>query len=455
MLWRAPWLRHRLGLLIFAAWDALSLYISYNLTYLTRLGRWEGLSPGLGVVTIGWLSASYVIGRYSPAENGDRKGLAKELGLTLAAGSAVVAIFVGHSWVYQVTDAQTRFRGFLIPLVLSACLLSMVGIVVQSQISEQKRQWLLFGNEKERETISRELKSEKRELQLRTLWTTTEQLSRHIAGACGTRIGLGVGVCQGEKTDVTDSLLELREKGQQVIPLLNWCEQELQRIPPELVHREWLIQAEGFTLRPGSTSWRIKRCGDLLGASVLTVLTSPLVALAIILIWLEDRGPAFYGQTRSGLYGKPIRIWKLRSMRTNAEQSGPQWAKKADPRVTRVGKVLRATRIDELPQLLSVISGDLSLIGPRPERPEIEEELEILIPNYRIRHWIRPGLSGWAQVCYPYVASLDDSRAKLSYDLYYIRNASLLLDVLITMKTIRLVTRAQGAAPKEEKQNKA
>ena len=188
---------------------------------------------------------------------------------------------------------------------------------------------------------------------------------------------------------------------------------------------------------------------------MLTVLTSPLVALAIILIWLEDRGPAFYGQTRSGLYGKPIRIWKLRSMRTNAEQSGPQWAKKADPRVTRVGKVLRATRIDELPQLLSVISGDLSLIGPRPERPEIEEELEILIPNYRIRHWIRPGLSGWAQVCYPYGASLDDSRAKLSYDLYYIRNASLLLDVLITMKTIRLVTRAQGAAPKEEKQNKA
>lgn len=406
-------------------------------------------------MAIGWLSASYVIGRYSPEENGDQKGLTKEAGLTLAAGSTVVAIFVGHSWVYQVIDAQTRFRGFLIPLVLTACLLSMVGVVAQSRISEQKRQWLLFGNEKEKATVSRELKSERRELQLRTLWTTTEQLSRHIAETCGTRIGLGVGTCQGEKAESTDSLLQLREKGQQVIPLLNWCEQELQRIPPELVHREWLIQAEGFALRPGSTSWRIKRCGDLVGASVLAVLTAPLVAVAIVLIWLDDRGPVFYGQTRSGLYGKPIRIWKLRSMRTNAEKSGPQWARKADPRVTRIGKVLRATRIDELPQLLSVISGDLSLIGPRPERPEIEEELEMLIPNYRVRHWIRPGLSGWAQVCYPYGASLEDSRAKLSYDLYYIRNASLLLDVLITMKTIRLVTRAQGAAPKETQQNKA
>ena len=135
-------------------------------------------------------------------------------------------------------------------------------------------------------------------------------------------------------------------------------------------------------------------------------------------------------------------------MRVNAETYGAQWASKRDPRITHIGKFIRATRIDELPQLINVINGDLSLIGPRPERPEIEENLEKQIPHYRVRHWIRPGLSGWAQVCYPYGASVEDSRMKLSYDLYYLRNSNLFLDFLITLKTIRLVAGAKGASPK-------
>ena len=135
-------------------------------------------------------------------------------------------------------------------------------------------------------------------------------------------------------------------------------------------------------------------------------------------------------------------------MRVNAESHGAQWASKRDPRITHIGRFLRATRIDELPQLINVINGDLSLIGPRPERPEIEEDLEQQIPHYRVRHWIRPGLSGWAQVCYPYGASIEDSRMKLSYDLYYLRNSNLFLDFLITIKTIRLVAGAKGASPK-------
>lgn len=138
-------------------------------------------------------------------------------------------------------------------------------------------------------------------------------------------------------------------------------------------------------------------------------------------------------------------------MKINAEEAGAQWASKADPRITSVGRVIRAKRVDELPQLFSVLSGDLSLIGPRPERPQIGERLEIDIPNYRICHLIRPGLSGWAQVCYPYGASTEDSRMKLSYDLYYLRNANLLLDLLITIKTVRLVLRAEVAIPKSQK----
>jgi len=176
-------------------------------------------------------------------------------------------------------------------------------------------------------------------------------------------------------------------------------------------------------------------------------LTAPLLLAAAVAIRLEDGGPIFYQQLRTGLYGQTFHIRKLRTMRVDAESAGPQWAHRGDQRVTNVGHWLRKMRIDELPQLVSVISGEMSLIGPRPERPEIEEALEQLIPHYRIRHWIRPGLSGWAQVCYNYGASAADSRAKLSYDLYYLRNANVFLDLLILVKTIRLVSLAQGSDP--------
>jgi len=172
-----------------------------------------------------------------------------------------------------------------------------------------------------------------------------------------------------------------------------------------------------------------------------------LLLIAGFAIWIEDRGPVFYSQIRSGLYGKPIRIWKLRSMRVDAELSGIQWAKKSDSRITRSGAILRQLRVDELPQLWGVLRGELSLIGPRPERPEMEVNLEKQIPYYRVRHWIRPGLSGWAQVNYPYGNSVADSRMKLSYDLYYLRNAGILLDLLILIKTIRLVARREGFQP--------
>ena len=185
----------------------------------------------------------------------------------------------------------------------------------------------------------------------------------------------------------------------------------------------------------------------------LIVLTTPIVVLAGLLVWLEDRGPIFYKQKRSGLFGRPIQIWKIRSMRVDAEERGAQWSSKIDVRITKMGRVIRATRIDELPQLISVLKGDLSLIGPRPERPEIEEELEKRIINYRIRHWIRPGLSGWAQVCFPYGASIADSRMKLSYDLYYLRNANWALDLLITLKTIRLLVNRRGSSPKGKAEN--
>ena len=449
MLWRAPWIKRRGALLGLAAWDVGSLYLSYNLTYLRRLGEWEGWSQGLLVITATWLSISYLAGRYSPAETKDKSYGLTRFGETLLAACGVLVVFVSHSWIYQVVDAETRFRGFMIPLVGSAIALSTLGQTAALRLSSKKRKWLLVSNENECRVIRKELDNETPTTEEDYLiFNPAETVERFGAPPTAEASSIAVGNLETSNQDLIKNLLRLRESGEQIIPLLSWCEQELQRIPPELIKAEWLIQAEGFGLRPGSLNWRIKRLCDVCGAAALLIVSAPLLILGGLLVWLEDGGPVFYCQIRSGLYGRPIRIWKLRSMRVNAEALGAQWASQQDPRITNVGRILRATRIDELPQLVSVINGDLSLIGPRPERPEIEEDLERLIPHYRVRQWIRPGLSGWAQVCYPYGASVEDSRMKLSYDLYYLRNTSLFLDFLITIKTIRLVAGAKGASPK-------
>ena len=431
-----------------AAWDAAAIYISYNLTYLVRIGRWQGFSLGLAVVGATWLSTSYLVGRYSPPEESE-DNKARYLGKILVAAGAVIAVFVGHSWAYQIVDAQTRFRGFLIPLIGSICSISIFGHGAVLAMARSRRRWILVAYEEERDVVLEEI--ELQDSRHKSIFVTSaEDAIKRINDTKREATGLAVGSVGGNEQKDVECLLRLREKGECVIPLISWCETELQRIPPELVHPEWLIQAEGFGLRPGSYSWRIKRLGDVIGAFFLIGLTAPVIIVAVISVWLEDRGPVFYKQKRSGLFGKPILIWKIRSMRVNAEEKGAQWASRMDVRITRVGKLIRATRIDELPQLFSVLKGDLSLIGPRPERPEIEEELERKIANYRMRHWIRPGLSGWAQVCFPYGASVSDSRMKLSYDLFYLRNANWALDLLITMKTIRLVVSGRGSAPNQQ-----
>ena len=429
-----------------AAWDAVSIYVSYNVTYYMRIGEWEGLSPGLAVLTTTWLSTSYLTGRYSPSDN--REGVtARYVGNIAISAGAVIVLFVGHTWAYQIVDAQTRFRGFLVPLICAICSLSAVGQSAGQALARSRRRWILVAEETEKEVVMKEVQWNRRRHK-DVLITNADEAIRQMEEDGREATGLAVGRVGGDEK--VESLLKLREKGECVIPLISWCETELQRIPPELVRSEWLIEAEGFGLRPGSYSWRIKRLGDLVGALCLLSITTPVIIVAGLFVWLEDRGPIFYKQKRSGLFGRPIRIWKIRSMKVDAEENGARWASRVDVRVTKIGRVIRATRIDELPQLFSVIKGDLSLIGPRPERPEIETELERVIVNYRMRHWIRPGLSGWAQVCFPYGASIGDSRMKLSYDLYYLRNSNWALDLLITLKTIKLVVSGKGSSPKHE-----
>ena len=187
---------------------------------------------------------------------------------------------------------------------------------------------------------------------------------------------------------------------------------------------------------------------DLLFSIFLLILATPILVIASILIYLEDNGPIFYSQKRTGFGGNIFVLYKLRSMKINAEKDGIKWSYKNDNRITKIGYWLRKTRLDELPQLLSVIKGDMSLIGPRPERPEFDEILSKEIPNYKLRYLVRPGLSGWAQVNYPYGASIEDTKIKFSYDIYYVKNLSNFFDLLILFETIRLVFNFRGSQPK-------
>ena len=227
-----------------------------------------------------------------------------------------------------------------------------------------------------------------------------------------------------------------------------WCEKYLNRIPSNYLTKEecnktnWLINSDDF-------QWRLKRFGDLSISIFMIIFSLPIVLVFSFLIWFEDKGPIFYSQTRTGLNGRKFTLTKLRTMKQSSEEHGPVWASKNDKRITKIGQVLRRTRIDELPQLLSVLVGDMSLIGPRPERPEIEITLKENIPYYELREVIKPGLSGWAQVNFPYGASIEDSKIKLSYELFYIRNHSLWLDILILIKTVKLIITMKGSNPKK------
>ena len=188
-----------------------------------------------------------------------------------------------------------------------------------------------------------------------------------------------------------------------------------------------------------------KRLFDIAASLLLLLLTAPVIAIFAILVKLDSKGPAFFRQTRVGLYGQNFEVIKLRSMRLDAEAAGAQWATRNDPRVTRIGNFIRKVRIDELPQTWSVLKGEMSFVGPRPERPEFVAELEEKLSYYAERHMAKPGITGWAQVNYPYGASIEDSHNKLEYDLYYVKNYTPLLDILILLQTLRVVLWHEGA----------
>ncbi len=240
-------------------------------------------------------------------------------------------------------------------------------------------------------------------------------------------------------------LLEARMEGITITPYLSFWERETRRLDLGALDPSWLIYADGFRIAD-ATNAALKRVLDVTIALTLLTLTLPTLVCAALAIRLEGEGPVLYRQLRVGRGGRSFSIYKFRTMRVDAEtQSGPQWAARDDARVTRIGRFLRRTRIDELPQILNVLKGEMSFVGPRPERPFFVERLAAEIPFYAERHRVRPGITGWAQVKYPYGASIEDARGKLSYDLYYIKNFSFLFDLRIILGTVQAVLSGAGA----------
>jgi sugar transferase (PEP-CTERM system associated) len=269
-----------------------------------------------------------------------------------------------------------------------------------------------------------------------------EDLSRFVADLGASEVVLALE--ERRNALPLKDLLRVKTAGVHVNDFSSFMERETGRVDLDTLNPSWLIFSDGFSSGRVLSSVA-KRLFDIAASGLLLALTFPLIALFALLVKLDSRGPAFFRQQRIGLYGEPFTLLKLRSMRTDAEEGGAQWASRDDPRVTRVGRFIRKVRIDELPQVWTVLKGQMSFVGPRPEVPAFVDDLEDRLPYYAERHMVKPGITGWAQINYPYGASIEDARRKLEYDLYYAKNYTPFLDLLILLQTLRVVLWPEGA----------
>lgn len=241
------------------------------------------------------------------------------------------------------------------------------------------------------------------------------------------------------KKDVGEKfLLDLHNRNIEVMDTATAYEKYLYKIPVEYINTEFITN--NINIKKDILYYIFSRILDIVFSLILLIVLSPVLIICGLLIYLEDKGPIFYTQTRVGLNGKIFKLYKLRSMSINAERDGVKWSTgKDDPRITRIGNITRRLHIDEIPQMINILKGDITLVGPRPERPEFVEKLEKEIPHYNMRHTITPGFTGWAQIKYHYAKTIDESKEKFEYDLYYIKNRNIFIDIGIILRTIIII----------------
>ena len=450
---KIPWIISRRRKLIAGTIDYLLNTNLYNFIFFKEIGAYPSKSVSISLGLF-WIIVSYILGRYIKTEKITFSSFANALLKSLFMLLLCNLIYIIINWwlplifywdtsnfsSYYSRELSNLFIRSSIYITILSLFIQYFFSIITYSIYDQKKVWIYYGKESNFQKLIKEIGNKEYILS----WISNKDNLDNV------NLKNIKGIIIGDFRDVNktniDTIFKFKLKGIIVESLLTWFEKEFHRIPTQIIDNKYQL-IEKLKSIEDNYQIRFKRIGDLIVSLILIVLTSPLFIIISFLIFVEDKGPLFYKQIRTGLNGKIIKIYKFRSMKIDAEKHGIQWAKKSDPRITKIGSFIRVTRLDELPQLWCVIKGDMSLIGPRPERPEIENEFLTEIPYYNYRYILRPGVSGWAQVNYPYGASILDSAKKLSYDIYYISHFSFLLDFLILIKTIRLVLNAKGARP--------
>ena len=384
-------------------------------------------------------------------------------GILLRVAGALVLVMVAMAAIFYLLPSLHVWRGVLaysMVLAFASCLLSRLLFTNTVELEQFKRRVLVLGSGQRAANIADRMrrKSDRRGFRIagyvRLPGETTAvdsgnvfTLDDSLAAYAGSRnIQQIVVALDDPVTMPAEDLMQCRVRGVQVLNILDFFEQEASKVLVQEAPPEWFIFADGFN--SGKAQSSSKRAMDLAASFVLLAVTWPFMLLAIIAIKMEDglRAPVIFRQQRVGLNGYLFDVLKFRSMTTDAESDGQaRWATTNDARITRVGHWIRKLRIDELPQIINVLVGDMSLVGPRPERPEFVRQLAADIPFFDKRHGVKPGITGWAQLNYPYGASTRDALHKLEYDLYYVKNRSLFLDFLILLQTAEVVLFGKGA----------
>ncbi len=444
--------------------DFAGYWALLNLVYYAFMGEWDkhyALTPLFFITIIALVVSFYIFNLYS-SESGDSNFLWKFV-------SAFTIAVMGISSVVLLTTIRYQGglagRGILFASLIGFFIWSLLlrwGFFHFKYQRTRRDEWLFIGGADALRAILhdirrhpfagsvsllvpsvRELKDETKKLDL------TDQVEIGSWSSLEKKLnGRVKGIVVAQNTNLTSAmqrlLMKARIEGSRIYDLTDFYEIVWSAIPVLQLKEGWFVFSHGFNLLHNQTGLRVKRLIDLASAFVLLVLTLPLSIVTALAVFLESGRPVFYSQVRNGQSGRQFKVIKFRSMVVDAEKGGARWASPGDSRVTRVGRTIRKLRLDEIPQLINVIRGQMSFIGPRPERPEFDEKLEKIIPYYKLRYTLKPGLTGWAQVKYPYGASIEDAKEKLQYDLYYIKNYSIFLDFAIVLQTIRVVLHLKG-----------
>lgn len=436
--------------------DLASLVFLLELVYSIRIGEWHGDQWTMALPVTLTLLSLYVLDVYRTDERvSGMRAPARTLTAVAFAGllSAVTAYVMGY-W------GNLFGRGVLpIALLLFAIWATLVRVFVSrwARLRAESVRWLVLGAGEASARLWRDFREVRAEGEMLFLAVDAHERGQAVARGLPQPVGTiddlsPVRGCTGivitldppMPDALVQDLMRMRFSSTAVYDLPGFYERFWLKVPVLHLQGGWLVFSYAFDLLQNPLGLRLKRILDIIASAFLLLLLTPLMIIIVLLLLMDSPGPAIYRQTRVGEGKRVFTLYKFRSMRVDAENQGPQWASVSDSRITRFGKFLRVTRLDELPQLWNVLHGDMSFIGPRPERPEFTEMLERQIPYYDSRHLVKPGITGWAQVLYPYGASVNDAREKLQYDLYYIKHYSLLLDIAIVFKTIRVVLLGRG-----------